>query len=96
MKWLQKNSDILLLFIVWIVSLSSALAGIAPRFLVALMILYCLSSGLLTLGTGNFERQKIRQFPLLFAALAFAGYVLLSALWTSWPLIAIQKACGFF
>ncbi len=92
MKWFENHSDALQLSIAWIVTISSIFAGIAPRLLVALMIIYTLLTMLFLHGSGNNDWQKEKNSPLFLAALAFVGYVSLSALWTGWPLVALQKA----
>ncbi len=91
MKWFENHSDTYQLSIAWTVTISSVLAGIAPRLLVAVMIIYTLLAILFQQSTGKLDWQKTKSSSLLLTALAFAGYVFLSSLWTGWPLVAFQK-----
>ncbi len=89
-SWITVITEPVMLAIAWTVTMSAHFAAVAPRLLVAsLLVFFILAIPMLTQNTSKLK-QSIRN-PLFLTSLAFAGYALSSALWSNHVLTAIDK-----
>ncbi len=92
---IDKRSPALLmpvmLAIAWVISLASGIASFSPRLLVGLLVAFFLLCVFVLVKAEHLTAMRYKKNFLLVAALAFVGYILLSALWSAYPLTALQK-----
>ncbi|MCP4936639.1 MAG: O-antigen ligase family protein [bacterium] len=81
-----------MLTIAWVITLASSSASFSPRLLVSLLIVFFLLASYTLIVAGRLNFLIYLKNPLFLSALTFVGYILLSALWSKYPLTAMQKA----
>lgn len=88
---LQEIAKPVLYAICWGMTLAALFAGLEPLALVGLFFLYTFLASLYLYGTGQFTLAKSRTELLFLTVLAFAGYIILSSLWSAKAHVAIEK-----